>query len=75
VTSADEGKLPASSIGAGAKRVALSLSGLAGGHSGNDIGFKRMNAMKALTAGRRNRSGESRPSRVRARVADTIRAA
>ncbi len=47
IISADEGKLPAQAVAANAKRVSL---GLKGGHSGNDIGFKRMNAMKALSA-------------------------
>lgn len=50
IISTDEAKLPAAPLPAGAKRLALSLGGLRGGHSGNDIGFKRMNAVKALSA-------------------------
>lgn len=50
IVSADEGKLPAQPLAANAKRLSLSLSGLKGGHSGNDIGFKRMNALKVLSA-------------------------
>jgi di/tripeptidase len=45
----EDAKLPASVVGASSKRVQISLSGLKGGHSGNDIGFKRMNAVRALS--------------------------
>jgi dipeptidase D len=49
IIASEDAKLPAAAVAASAQRVQVSLSGLKGGHSGNDIGFKRMNAIKALS--------------------------
>jgi dipeptidase D len=49
IISSEDAKLPAAAVDPAAKLVQISLSGLKGGHSGNDIGFKRMNAITALS--------------------------